>query len=88
MDFIVWIISTLLTLVWYALLAQVILSWLVVAGVKNDVVTRLYFVVSALTDPVLAPIRRVLPRTGRFDFSVLAAFILISVIRQGIQGTR
>ena len=87
MDSIVGIIVLILDIIRYTLLAQVILSWLVVAGVKSDIVTRLYSAVSTLTEPILAPIRRVLPRTGRFDFSVIAAFILILILRQGIAST-
>ncbi len=35
-----------------------------------------------VTEPVLAPIRRVLPQTGMMDFSPLVAMLLISVIGQ------
>lgn len=34
------------------------------------------------TEPVLLPIRRVVPPMGGFDFSVLIALVLIQVIRQ------
>ena len=84
MDSIVRILLFFLEIIRYTLLAQVVLSLLVAVGVKSDVVTRLYFTISTLTEPILAPIRRVLPRTGGFDFSVLAAFILILIIRQGL----
>lgn len=84
MNFILVLISTALTLVWYLLLVQVILSWLIVLGVRHDTVARLNYYVASLTAPILAPIRRVLPRTGNFDFSVLAAFLLLMLIRQAI----
>ena len=74
----------LLDLVWYLLLAQVILSWLTVFGSQNNLLKQLHFAVSMLTQPLLDPIKRALPRTGSFDFSVLAAFILIYIIRQGL----
>ncbi len=35
-----------------------------------------------LTQPVLAPIRRVLPMTGPFDFSPLVAIVLLEVIER------
>lgn len=35
----------------------------------------------ALVEPMLAPIRRVMPRTGMLDFSPLILLILIQVIR-------
>ena len=33
-----------------------------------------------LTEPILAPLRRIIPRVGRFDFSPLVAIILIQLI--------
>jgi len=35
-----------------------------------------------LTEPVLAPIRRVLPQTGMIDFSPMVAMLLIIVLGQ------
>lgn len=84
MDTIRDLILSVLFFIQIVLFAQVVMSWLVVAGVKSDVVTRLYFALSALTQPILEPIRRVLPRTGTFDFSVLAAFLLIFIIRRAV----
>ena len=33
-----------------------------------------------LTEPFLAPLRRIIPRVGRFDFTPVVAIILIQVI--------
>ena len=33
-----------------------------------------------ITEPILAPLRRIIPRVGMFDFSPLVAIILIQVI--------
>ena len=81
MPSIVSIFLMLLDLVWYLLLAQVILSWLTVFGIRNDLLRQITLAVSLLTQPILDPIRRALPKTGSFDFSVLAAFIFIYIIR-------
>ena len=37
-------------------------------------------VVFALTEPVLAPFRRIIPPVGMFDLSFLVAFIVVEVI--------
>jgi YggT family protein len=37
-----------------------------------------------ITEPVLAPIRRVIPRIGMFDLSPLAAFLVISFLAQAL----
>ena len=36
--------------------------------------------VGALTEPILAPLRRVLPKRGPFDFSPLAVVLLINLV--------
>ncbi len=35
-----------------------------------------------VTEPILAPLRRIIPRVGMFDFTPLVAVILIQLIRQ------
>ena len=85
MDFIRVIIGQFLFLVWLALLIRVILSWVIaLGGGRNDAIVRFNRSIIALTEPMIAPIRRVLPPTGSFDFSVLAAFILIGFLRSAI----
>jgi len=61
----------------FILLARVLLSWFQVDP-YNPVVRLLH----QLTEPVLAPIRRLLPMTGPIDFSPILAFILILVVEQ------
>jgi YggT family protein len=59
------------------LLARVLVSWFQVDP-YNPLVQWLY----RLTEPVLAPIRRLLPPAGAIDFSPIVAFILIIVAKQ------
>lgn len=37
-------------------------------------------VLVTITEPVVGPVRRLLPRTGPFDFSLLIVLILINVV--------
>ena len=79
MEFVGTFIGLLAMILWIALLARVILSWFNV-----DQSSPFYPIVNIahqLTEPILAPIRQVLPKTGMFDFSPIVAFILISLIR-------
>ncbi len=76
------VVFLLLDILWVALLAQVILSWLIVAGVRNDVVIQLYRSVSQLLEPIMRPLRRVVPTIGMVDITPLVAFILLVVLRQ------
>ncbi len=59
------------------LLVRVLLSWFQVDP-YNPLVRILY----QLTEPLLAPIRRLLPSAGPFDFSPIVALILVMVVEQ------
>ncbi|MBA7571143.1 hypothetical protein ES708_12901 [subsurface metagenome] len=57
------------------ILLRVIVSWYSPRP-TNMLVVILY----RLTEPFLAPLRRIIPRVGRFDFTPMVAIILIQVI--------
>ena len=61
----------------FALLARVLLSW-VNLGPTNPFVVIVY----QITEPILAPIRRVLPRMGMLDLSPMIAMFLIIAIQR------
>jgi YggT family protein len=63
------------TLLWLLLIARVVLSWTNPTG-GGGIVAFIYQV----TEPILAPIRRVLPPTGGVDWSPLIAMLVIGVI--------
>lgn len=65
----------------YVVLASVILSWVHLPP-DNPFVK----VISALTEPVLAPIRRVLPAVGGMDFSPVVLLVGLSLIRRLLVG--
>lgn len=67
----------LLTLYSWILLARVLMSWLPVD--PNHRAVRL---LRDLTEPVLQPIRRVLPPAPGIDYSPIIAFLLITVAQQ------
>lgn len=60
------------TFYFYAILAQVVFSWLVLLRY-----TPVSFAVTQLTEPVLAPLRRLIPPIAGFDLSALIALILL-----------
>lgn len=70
------IINTVLTLLWIAILIRAILSWIPIN--PNNPITA---IVVQITEPVLLPIRRMMPRSGAFDLSPLIAIILIMLIQ-------
>jgi YggT family protein len=68
-------IQLLAAVLWVLILARVIISWVMPMG-GGGLVAFVYQV----TEPILAPIRRILPPTAGFDFSPLIAILLISAI--------
>ena len=46
----------------------------------NQFLMTVYNSINSLLDPVLSPIRRLLPRTGAIDFSPLVLIILLQIV--------
>lgn len=60
---------------WALILARVILSWVDPTGRG-----RVAAFVIQMTEPILAPVRRALPRTGMFDLSPMIVLIVLGVL--------
>ncbi len=69
------IILLLLQLLWFAIFARAIVSWFPVD--PNGPIVR---ALDAVTEPILQPLRRVVPRLGMMDITPMVAIILILVI--------
>ena len=72
----------------WIVIAAVIVSWLTafnVINVHNNFVRSLLRVLLALTEPVLAPIRRMLPSMGGLDLSPIVVFVLIWFLQYTIR---
>ena len=64
------------------ILAHALLSWLVIAGIRNETILRLYQSIGMMLDPLYRPLRRVIPAVGMLDLTPLAAIILLVVLRE------
>ena len=80
-------ISYLITLYIYVIIASVILSWLMAFGVVNPynpTVRAIWQGLNAVTEPLLRPIRNMMPNLGAIDISpivlLLACFFVQSVV--------
>lgn len=69
------ILGLLLKIYFFALLASIILSWISPGG-SNPAVYLLY----QITEPVMAPVRKLLPPMGGLDFSPILVFVGINVL--------
>ena len=81
------IILIVLDIYWWIVLATIILSWLIafnVINTRNQVVDTIWRALLALTEPVLRPIRRILPKFSGIDISPIVLFILIFFIQRVI----
>jgi YggT family protein len=70
------VLGMLVNIYFFALLGMIILSW-VAAGSRHPAIYLLY----QITEPVMAPFRKVLPAMGGLDFSPILVFILINIIQ-------
>lgn len=78
-------ISLILSLVWWVFLIMIIMSWLIsfnVINTRNQFVASVWRGLNQVTDPILRPIRRVIPAVGGLDLSPLVVFIIIFFLQQ------
>ena len=81
------VLLVVLQLYTYVIIAAVILSWLVAFNAVNrynDVVRSIWNFVTALTEPLLRPIRGIIPNLGGIDISPLILLLLIYFLQQVI----
>jgi len=68
----------------FILVARAILSWIVVYGRQyNTPIGRIFQILSAITEPIVAPVRKLISRfinTGPIDIAPLATFFIILII--------
>ena len=79
----------LLSVLWWIIIVQAILSWLIAFNVVNmssNFVRSLATALDRLTAPLYRPIRRFLPDFGGIDFSPLVVLLLIMVIQKLLTG--
>lgn len=62
-----------------AIVARALITWVPnLINPRGPIAEFLY----TITEPILAPIRSVMPRMGMFDFTPMIAIILLQVIRE------
>jgi|SRR5215469_11665819 YggT family protein len=82
------VILILLDVVWWLIIISVVASWLVAFGVintRNMAVYRLLDILNRATDPILRPIRRLIPPMGGLDLSPMVVLLIIYVLQREIQ---
>jgi YggT family protein len=72
----------------YILIINIVLSWLVafnVVNMQNKFVAIILYATNRLTDPLLNPIRRVLPNLGGIDISPIVLVLGLLFIQDYIR---
>ncbi|MET0270889.1 MAG: YggT family protein [Sphingomonas sp.] len=79
------IVSLLLNVLWWIIIVQAVLSWLVAFNIINtqsDFVRSVLVALDRLTEPLYRPIRRILPDFGQLDLSPMVVLLLIIIVQR------
>jgi YggT family protein len=80
-----WLFNTLITLFIWVIIVMVIMSWLTAFNVLNPrspFVNQLDRALFAITNPVMGPVRRLIPSIGGLDISPIIVVLLLEFIRR------
>jgi YggT family protein len=83
------ILLMLLTVLWWIIIVQAVLSWLVAFNVINthsDFVRTFLNALDRITAPLYRPIRRILPDFGGIDFSPIVVLLIIGALDMLLRG--
>lgn len=78
------ILMLLLNIVWFIVIAHVIMSWLInfqVLNLRQPLVAQVWYGLNRLLDPVYSRVRSVLPAMGGLDLAPLVVLIAVAVLR-------
>ena len=78
------ILMLLLNVVWFLIIAHVIMSWLInfqVLNTRQQLVAQVWYGLNRLLEPIYGPVRRVLPAIGGIDLAPLAVLLAVAALR-------
>lgn len=78
------ILNVLLSVVWWVIVIQAVMSWLIAFNVINthsDFVRSVWTALERITEPLYRPIRRVLPDFGALDLSPLVVLLVLYILQ-------
>lgn len=76
-----------LDVIWFLMIAHIIMSWLInfqVLNLRQPLIAQLWDGLNRILEPIYRPIRRLLPNTGGLDLAPLVVFIGIIILRQAL----
>ena len=78
------ILMLLLNIVWFIIIAHVIMSWLInfqVLNLRQPLVAQLWDGLNRLLEPVYSRVRSFLPQMGGLDLAPLVVLISVAILR-------
>jgi len=78
------IVGYLISVIVVLVIVQFVMSLLIsfnVVNMHNDFVAAVWRAINALLEPILAPIRKIMPDTGAIDFSPMVLIVLLQIVR-------
>ena len=82
------ILMLLLDIVWFFIIAHVIMSWLInfqVLNLRQPLVAQIWEGLNRILEPMYRPLRRILPPMSGIDLAPLVALIGVYIIRIVLQ---
>lgn len=76
-----------LKVIWFVMIAHIIMSWLInfqVLNLRQPLVWQIWHGLNRLLEPIYAPVRRILPNTGGLDLAPLVVFIIIIIAQRAL----
>lgn len=80
---IIQILYILLNIIWWIIVIQAVMSWLIafnVINTHNDMVRSIWVALDRMTEPLYRPIRRVMPDFGALDLSPLVVLLVLYIL--------
>jgi YggT family protein len=78
------ILMILLNVLWWIIIIQAIMSWLIgfnVINTYNEFVRAVWQGLNKLTEPLYRPIRKIMPDFGALDLSPLVVLLIIYILQ-------
>lgn len=83
------IIDILLTVAWWFIIIQAILSWLIafnVINTTNPFVAQIWMTLDRICEPLYRPFRRIMPDFGGLDLTPMVVLIIIIILQGPVLG--
>ena len=78
------ILLMILDVIWFILIAHIIMSWLInfqILNLHQSLVRQIWYGLNRLLEPLYGPIRRILPQMGGLDLAPLVVLLAIMALR-------